>query len=158
MVVANINNCISMQQIKVKGVVMEWRWRAPKSLVSPKLGLSHSSCRNVRDSKHIPSFQHYKGKEGRAKSSGIRLGRGTSYLVTRSCIQNQPTSGLVHIWNTMGVGTSHRQPWTHLTHHGLDSGKPPPSPIQYSLWLITALASEWHFFLGLPKWSPGLDS
>jgi hypothetical protein len=43
------------------------------------------------------------GWEGRAESSGIRLGRGTSYLVTRSYIQNQPTRWLVHIRNTFGV-------------------------------------------------------
>ncbi len=33
-------------------------------------------------------------------------------------------------------------------------GKPPPSPIQYSLHYSAAPTSEWHFFLGLPKWSP----
>jgi len=43
-----------------------------------------------------------------------------AYLVTRSCIQNQPTSWLIHIRNILGVGTSHRQPWTHLTHHSPD--------------------------------------
>jgi hypothetical protein len=31
---------------------------APKSLISPKLGLSHSSCGNAGDSGHAPSFQH----------------------------------------------------------------------------------------------------
>jgi len=51
------------------------------------------------------------GWEGRAKSFEIRLGRGKNYLVTRSCIQNQPTHWLVFIRNTFGVGTSHRQPW-----------------------------------------------
>jgi len=62
-----------------------------------------------------------KGVEGRAESSGIRLGRETSYLVIWSYIQNQPTSWLKLILHTFGVGTSHGQPWTHLTHHGPDS-------------------------------------
>jgi hypothetical protein len=34
------------------------KWRAPKSLVSPKLGLSHSSCGSMGDSRHAPNFQH----------------------------------------------------------------------------------------------------
>jgi hypothetical protein len=43
------------------------------------------------------------GWEGHVESSEIRLGRGTSYLVTRSYIQIQWTSWLVHIRNTLGV-------------------------------------------------------
>jgi hypothetical protein len=42
----------------------------------------------------LPAFNTKGGWEGRAESSGIRLGRGTSYLVIRSCIQIQPTSWL----------------------------------------------------------------
>ncbi len=61
------------------------------------------------------------GKRGRAGNSEIRLRRGTSYLVTRSYIQNQPTSWLVLIRNTPGVETSHGQFWTHLIHHGPNS-------------------------------------
>jgi hypothetical protein len=36
---------------------------------------------------------------------------------------NQPTSWLVHCWNTFGAKTSHGQPQTHKTHHGPDSGE-----------------------------------
>jgi hypothetical protein len=60
---------------------------------------------------------------GPAESSRIRLGRGSSYLVIRSCIQNQPTSWLKLILHPFGVGTSHERPWTHLTHHGPNSGE-----------------------------------
>jgi hypothetical protein len=62
-----------------------------------------------------------RGWEGRAKSSGIRLGRGSSYLVIRSCIQKPTTSRLELILHPFDVGRSHERPWTHLTHHGLDS-------------------------------------
>jgi hypothetical protein len=34
------------------------QWRAPKSLVSPKLGLTCSSCEIGKDSRHAPYFQH----------------------------------------------------------------------------------------------------
>jgi len=54
---------------------------------------------------------------------GIRLGRETSYLVIWSCIQIQPTSWLEFILHTFSVGTSHGQPWTHLTHHGPGLGE-----------------------------------
>ncbi len=33
-------------------------------------------------------------------------------------------------------------------------GKPPPSPIQYSLRYSAAPTSQWHFFSGLPRRSP----
>jgi hypothetical protein len=36
-------------------------WHVPKSLVSSKLGLSHSNCGNMGDSGHAPNFQHKKG-------------------------------------------------------------------------------------------------
>jgi len=52
---------------------------------------------------------------------GIRLGKGISYLVIRSCIQNQPTSWLKLILHSFGVGTSHWRPWTHFIHHSSDS-------------------------------------
>jgi hypothetical protein len=51
----------------------------------------------------------------------MELGKRTSYLVSQSCIQIQPTSWLEFILHTLGVGTSHRHPWTHLIHHGPDS-------------------------------------
>jgi hypothetical protein len=48
------------------------------------------------DSKGAPNFQHYKGVEGRARSPGIRLGRG----INRSSLNLHPkqtTKWLVHI-------------------------------------------------------------
>ena len=73
------------------------------------------------DSEGAPDFQHYKGVEGRARSPGIRLGRGTS----RSSLNLHPkqtTKWLVHIpghpWVLeQATGTS-----DHKTHHGPDSG------------------------------------
>jgi len=91
---------------------------------SPKLGPRWPQLRkceslgNLRVRSQLPTI---KGVRGRAESSGIRLGRRTSYLVIQSCIQNQPTSWLELILHIFGVGTSHEQPWTHLTHHGPDS-------------------------------------
>ncbi len=32
--------------------------------------------------------------------------------------------------------------------------KPPPSPIQYTLWLSMRPTSKWHFYMGLPNGSP----
>jgi len=96
--------------------------------------------------------------KGLAESSKIRLGRRTSYLVIRSYIQIQPTSWLELILHTFGVGTSHGQPWTHLIHHGPDSGEATTFPhIVFSasrrrtyIWMAV--------FPGLPKWSPEIVS
>ncbi len=66
---------------------------------------------------------------------------------------NQPTSWLIHCWNTFGSRTSRGRPQTHKTHHGPNWGKPPPSPIQYFLRLSARHTSEWLFVPGLPKGS-----
>jgi len=134
----------------------EDRWRAPKSLVRPKLGPSYSTTKMWGTQGTLLAF-NTKGVEGLCWSSGI--GTRTSdklYSLSYSILhQNQPSSWLVHIWNTFSVGTSHGQPWTHLTHHGLDSGEATTFPfIVFFVCHSVALASEWHFFLRLPKWSP----
>jgi hypothetical protein len=102
------------------------------------------------DSKGAPDFQHYKGVEGRARSSGIRLGRGTS----RSSLNLHPkqtTKWLVHI---------PRHPWVlgqatgtldHKIHHGPDSGEATTFP-----HIVFFAAFRWGYiqmalFPGTPK-------
>jgi len=109
-------------------------WRTPKFLVRPKKGPTMSKSGSSWNLVSFLVSNTKEGWEGHAESSGIRLGRGTSYLVIRSCIQNQPTSWLELILHTLGVGTSHGQPWTHLTHHDPNSGGShhlPPYSILY---------------------------
>jgi hypothetical protein len=69
-----------------------------------------------------PDFQHYRGVEGRARSLGIRLGRGTR----RSNLNLHPRT------NHKRVSSHSGHPWvlgqatgtlTHKTHHGPDSGE-----------------------------------
>ncbi len=64
------------------------------------------SC-GIGTRKGVLDFQHYRGVEGRARSPGIRLGRGTS----RSSLNLHPKTnhtGLVsHSGTPLGVGTSH---------------------------------------------------
>jgi hypothetical protein len=47
----------------------------------------------------------------------------TTYLVTRSCIKNQPTSWLVHLRNYYWCWDKPQATRTHLTHHSPDSGE-----------------------------------
>ncbi len=54
--------------------------------------------------------------------SGIRLGRGQAIHLLKST-SKPTTSWLELILHPLGVGTSQGQPWTHLTHHGPDSGE-----------------------------------
>jgi len=74
------------------------------------------------DLEGAPDFQHYRGVEGRARSLGIRLGRGTS----RSSLNMHPRT------NHKRVSSHSGHPWvlgqatgtlTHKTHHGPDSGE-----------------------------------
>jgi hypothetical protein len=69
-----------------------------------------------------PDFQHYRGVEGRARSPGIRLGRGTR----RSSLNLHPkqtTKWLVHIREHPSVLGQATGTLTHKTHHGPDSGE-----------------------------------
>jgi hypothetical protein len=136
-------------------------WCAPKFLVRPKRGPTMLKSGNSWNLVSLPASNIKGGWKGRVESSGIRLGRGTNYLVTQSCIQNQPTSWLVHIWDTLGVGTSHKQPWTHLIHHGLDSGEATTFPHIVFFVPLRCTCIRMTLFPGTPKVEsrncPGLD-
>jgi hypothetical protein len=105
--------------ISLYGIVMDVIWRAPKFLVRLKKGPTMLKSGSSWNLVPLPASNTKRGWEGHAESSEIRLGRGTSYLVTRSCIQNQPTSWLVHIENTLGVDNKPR-----ATLDSLDSPRP----------------------------------
>jgi hypothetical protein len=79
--------------------------------------------RNSRNLVPLPASSTKGGERGRVESSRIRLGRGTTYLVTRSCIKNQPASWLVHLRNHSSCWDKPWATWTHLTHHGSNSGE-----------------------------------
>jgi hypothetical protein len=138
------------------------RWRAPKSLISPKLGLGHSSCEISGTRGTLPASNTKGGWEGRVESFGIRLGRGTSLLSYRSCIQIQPTSWLELILHTFNVGTSHGQPWIHLTHHGPDSREATTFPHIVLSVALCRTCIQMALFPGTPKMEsqncPDLDS
>jgi len=102
------------------------------------------------DSEGAPDFQHYKGVEGRAKSLGIKLGRGTS----RSSLNLHPkqtTKWLVHIpghpW-VLGQATSTSD---HKTHHGPDSGEATTFPYIVFSALLRGDYIQMVLFLGTPK-------
>jgi hypothetical protein len=97
-------------------------WRAPKSLVRPKEGPTMSNCESRWDLVLLLTSSTKGGWEARAGSSGIRLGRGSSYLVIRSCIQIQPR-GLVHILEHFWCWDKSQATHIHLIHHGPDSGE-----------------------------------
>jgi len=72
--------------------------------------------------KSVLDFQHYKGVEGRARSPGIRLGRGISWS-SLNLHQNKPPKWLVHIpGHPLGLGQATGTS-DHKTHHGPDSGE-----------------------------------
>jgi hypothetical protein len=102
------------------------------------------------DLEGAPNFQHYRGVEGRARSPGIRLGRGTS----RSSLNLHPkqtTKWLVHIrehpWVLgQAMGTS-----THKTHHGPDSGEATTFPHIVFSAMLRGGYIQMALFLGTPK-------
>jgi hypothetical protein len=60
----------------------------------------------------------------------------------------------VHSWNTFSVTINHKQTQIHKTHHGPDLGETTTFPLYSIFWLVTGLASKWHFVPGLPSASP----
>jgi hypothetical protein len=81
---------------------------------------------------------------------GIRLGKGQAIHLLKSA--SKPIiSWLEFILHPFGVRTSHEQPWTHLTHHGPNSGEATTFPhIVYSAALRRGYI-RMAFFPGTPK-------
>jgi hypothetical protein len=142
-------------------LVIVFYWCAPKSLVRlkrvqlcQKAEVDGTWCRS-----QLPAL---KGVKGACWKFGIRLRRGTSYLVIWSCIQNQPTTWLELILHPFGVGTSHGQPWTHLTHHDPNSGEATTFPHIVFSTLLRGTRIRMTFIPRTPKEEsrncPGLDS
>jgi len=59
------------------------------------------------DSRGAPDFQHYRGVEGRTKSPGIKLGRGTSRSSLNLHPQTNHTGLVSHFGTPLGAGISH---------------------------------------------------
>jgi len=102
-----------------------------------------------------------KGVKGRARSFGIRLGRGTR-LSSLNLHPKPTTKGLVrireHLWVLgQAIGTL-----THLTHHGPDSGEATTFPHIVFFALLRGGYIQMALFPGTPKLEsrncPGLDS
>jgi hypothetical protein len=72
------------------------------------------------------------------------------------------TSWLELILHPFGVGTSHGRPWTHLTHHGPDSGEATTLPHIVFSALLCGSHIQMAFFPRTPKEEsrncPGLNS
>jgi hypothetical protein len=142
-------------------------WCAHKFLVRPKKGPTMLKSESSWNLVPLLASNIKRGWEGRAESSGIRLGRGTTYLVTRSCIKNQPTSWLVYLRNHYWCWD---KPWatqTHLTHHGSDLGEATTFPhivfsallrrthIRMALCPETPKVESWNCPEIIPVWTPG---
>ncbi len=82
------------------------------------------------------------------------LGRLTSNLITHTGLHKLNNQLVSEQLQHFGARTNHGQTQIHKTHHDLDLGKPPPSPLQYTLCLAIGLALKCHFVPRLPSGSP----
>jgi hypothetical protein len=103
----------------------DYLWRAPKFLVRPKRGSNYVEEQISWNLVPLPALSTRRGR-GACWGSGIRLGRGTSYSLTWTCIK--PINKLVssHFGTPLVLG--HALGNTGLT-TARTRGKPPPSPI-----------------------------
>ncbi len=111
---------------------------------------------------HAPGFQLQKGVDGRVGSPGIRLGRGTSRSSLNLHLKTNH-KGLVSIWEHLWVLGQATGIWTHLTHHGPDSGEATTFPLILFSVALRRGYIQMALFPGTPKlesrncprWSPG---
>ncbi len=90
--VANVGRVLVHDVVQNNLLARSVSWHAPKFLIRPKEGPTVSIYGRRRDLVPLPASSTQGGERGCAESSEIKLGRGTSYLVIWSCIQNQPQS------------------------------------------------------------------
>jgi len=125
-------------------------WRTPKSRGWTHLRVQPIVVAESWDSEGAPDFQQYRGVEGRARSPGIRLGRGTS----RSSLNLHPkptTRGLIHIPGHPWVLRQAMGTLDHKIHHGSDSGEATTFP-----HIVFSATLRWGYiqmalFPGTPK-------
>jgi hypothetical protein len=107
-----------------KGRESNCRWCAPKFPGRPKKGPTMLKSGSSWNLVPLPASSiEGGGWEGHVESFGIRLRRGTTYLITRSCIKNQPTSWLVHFRNHYWCWDKSRATQIHFIHYGPNSGE-----------------------------------
>ncbi len=115
------------------------------------MGLSYSSSGIVRNLGHALNFRHQKGQRCMLKFRDGTKKNDKLQLLTSTCIK--PTNKLVSSFSgaILVLGQA-------MGNYGLTRfttartrGKPPPSPIQYSLHLFAAPTSEWLFVPRLPR-------
>jgi hypothetical protein len=82
-------------------------WRAPKSLIGPTWGSNYVELRKVGTWGPLPTSSTRKGVEGRARSPGIRLGRGTRLSSLNLHPKTNHKRVNSHLGTPLGVGTSH---------------------------------------------------
>jgi hypothetical protein len=127
-------------------------WCTPKSRWT-HLRVHLSVVAKSWDSEGAPDFQHYRGVEGRARSPGIRLSRGTS----RSSLNLHPkqtTKWLVHIREHPWVLGQATGTLDHKTHHGPDSREATTFPHI----VFSAMLREDYIQMALFPGTPKLES
>jgi len=133
----------------------------PSSLLDPKKGPTILKSGSSWNLVPLPAFSTKGGWDERGESSGIRLGRGTTYLVTRSCIKvnyeliSSHLESLLVLGQTTGNTNSLDSPWLGL-------GETTTFPHIIFCMLLCHTRIRMTFNLGTPKeesWNcPGLDS
>ncbi len=100
--------------------------------------------------------QHF-GARGACWSFGMKLRRVTSINYSHGPTQNQTQGGQCIIGALLVL----KRAMSKLELTGLTRlikartwGKPPPSPLQYTMCPSTKLTFKWHFVLGLPNGNP----
>jgi hypothetical protein len=68
------------------------------------------------------------------------------------------TNWLLHSWSTFGVRTNHGQLRLIRLTTARTWGKPPPSPLLYTLCLFMRATSKWFFVRKLPSGSPEIPT
>ncbi len=86
-----------------------------------QVGSKSIKQRNCSKFKARSQLLALKGVERHAEAPRWDQEEGQALVTHLNLYQTNQQVGQFTFWNTLGARTSHRQPWTHKTHHGMDS-------------------------------------
>ncbi len=103
-----------------------------------------------------------KGIEGYVEAPGLDQEEGQALLNYSYLHQSNQQVGQIPFGSTCNARTSHGRPWTHMTHHGLDSGEATTFPHIVFFALLRRTYIRMALFPRTPKEEsrncPGLNS
>ncbi len=125
----------------------------PSSLLDSNMSLRQKTTERLGAQGTFPGFQHLKGQRGVLELQDGTRKSDKQFIHSHKSASNQPQLGQYNVGAPLVLGRATSD--LELTRFTMarTQGKPPPSPIQYTLHLSIRPTSKWLFVPRLPKGS-----